>query len=123
METMTDKQIKEWIKSGYSEVADGGFSAKVMSSLPEKDVHMNYGWIVWLFGLFGALLAYLSGALEAFGKGVIEMVSLMPEWLASLFGTLAHQSRGNNDNLLILCILSVILFGVWMYETVICDNC
>ncbi len=123
METMTDKQIKEWIKGGYSEVADGGFSTKVMSNLPEKDVHVNYGWIVWLFGLFGALLAYLSGALEAFGKGVIEMVSLMPGWLASLFGTLAHKSRENNDNLLILCILSVILFGVWMYETVICDNC
>lgn len=59
METKeTDKMLKDFFGEHKQEIADNGFTNRVMRKLPEK---ADRSWIVWIFTCVGILLSLLLG--------------------------------------------------------------
>lgn len=57
MET-NDKLLNQFFSEQKQEIADNGFSNRVIQKLPEKSYR---GWIVWLFAAFGMAISIYFG--------------------------------------------------------------
>lgn len=68
MET-NDKMLKDFFSANKTEIADNGFSKRVMRQLPEP---ADKSWIVWLFASLGLVLTILLGV----QNGVLEQILL-----------------------------------------------
>lgn len=62
-----DKMLKDFFCNGKQEIADNGFSQRVMQKLPEQP---NRDWIVWAFACVGILLTMVFG----FYAGSIQLL-------------------------------------------------
>jgi hypothetical protein len=71
METnKTDKLLKDFFSEHKQEIADNGFTQRVMRQLPE---HADRGWIVWIFAAIGMAITIYLGITT----GLIEQVMLI----------------------------------------------
>lgn len=53
-----DEMLKKFFSENRTEIADNGFSKKVMQKIPQEQ---NREWIVWVFAIVGmALTSYLA---------------------------------------------------------------
>ena len=50
--------LKSFFDENKTEIADNGFSKKVLKQIPETP---NHEWIVWVFAAFGAAISLLLG--------------------------------------------------------------
>lgn len=72
MET-NDKLLKEFFSEHKTEIADNGFSERVVQKLPEQ---ADRSWIVWIFASIGFLLTVLLGV----ENGVVqEMLHILQQ--------------------------------------------
>ena len=53
-----DKLLKDFFSSYKQEIADNGFTARVMQRLPEQTYR---GWIVWIFAAIGMAITFYIG--------------------------------------------------------------
>ena len=53
-----DKLLKDFFSSYKQEIADNGFTARVMQRLPEETYR---GWIVWIFAAIGMAITFYIG--------------------------------------------------------------
>ena len=58
METNNDKMLKDFFTNGKLEIADDGFTQRVMRKLPEQT---DRNWIVGAFACLGMTLAIILG--------------------------------------------------------------
>ena len=76
METNNDKMLKTFFAENKKEIADFGFSQRVMRKLPEQT---DRSWIVWIFTAIGIVLTLLLG----FQTGVIphtfRLLQIVPQ--------------------------------------------
>ena len=71
METnITDKVLKDFFNEHKQEIADNGFTHRVMRQLPE---HAYRGWIVWIFAAVGMAITIYLGITF----GLVEQVLLL----------------------------------------------
>lgn len=68
--TNTDKMLKEFFSNQKQEIADNGFTKRVMHKLPEQADH---GWIVWIFAAIGMAISIYWGI----NSGLIEQLMLL----------------------------------------------
>lgn len=62
MSTISDKEIKHLFQAANEQVADNGFTKRVMKQIPNKS-RDSKPIIVWGFGIVGFIIALFSGAL------------------------------------------------------------
>ena len=53
-----DKLLKDFFSGYKQEIADNGFTARVMQRLPEETYR---GWIVWIFAAIGMAITFYIG--------------------------------------------------------------
>jgi len=53
-----DKLLKDFFSGYKQEIADNGFTARVMQRLPEETYR---GWIIWIFAAIGMALTFYIG--------------------------------------------------------------
>jgi len=71
METnKNDKLLKDFFSEYKQDIADNGFTQRVMRSLPEEAYR---GWIVWIFAAIGMALTIYLGVTS----GTIEQILLL----------------------------------------------
>jgi len=71
METnKNDKLLKDFFSDHKQEIADNGFSNRVMRRLPE---HADRGWIVWIFAALGMAITIYLGITS----GLVEQILLI----------------------------------------------
>ena len=71
METnKTDKLLKDFFSEHKQEIADNGFTQRVMRRLPE---HADRSWIVWIFAAIGMAISLYIGI----NSGLIEQIMLL----------------------------------------------
>ena len=71
METnKTDKLLKDFFSEHKQEIADNGFTQRVMRRLPEEAYR---GWIVWIFAALGMAITIYFGIT----LGLIEQIMLL----------------------------------------------
>lgn len=76
METnKTDKMLQAFFKENKHEIADNGFSKRVMTKLPEQK---DSGWIVWLFGALGMTISLYLGLTEGVFNQLIIIIEKIP---------------------------------------------
>ena len=64
METnKTDKLLKDFFSENKHEIADDGFTQRVMHRLPD---HVDQGWIVWIFAALGMAISLYLGITSGF---------------------------------------------------------
>lgn len=63
--TDTDKMLKDFFSERKQEIADNGFTQRVMRRLPEQP---DRSWIVWVFACIGMMLSLYLG----FSSGAIQ---------------------------------------------------
>lgn len=68
MET-NDKLLKDFFSEHKQEIADKGFSQRVMRKLPEQ---ADRRWIVWIFASIGFLLTFLLGVENGALKEIVH---------------------------------------------------
>src|ERR1035437_9629355 len=70
METnITDNMLKTFFSENKQEIADNGFTQRLMQNLPEQ---ADRGWIVWVFAAIGMALSIYLGITS----GLIEYILL-----------------------------------------------
>ena len=69
MET-NDKLLKDFFGEHKQEIADNGFTRRVMRKLPET---ADRGWIVWVFAAIGMALSIYMGI----SSGLVEQIMLL----------------------------------------------
>jgi hypothetical protein len=69
MET-TDKLLKDFFSQNKKEIADNGFTRRVMRKLPEQ---ADRSWIVWVFAAIGMAISIYLGIYS----GLIEQIMLV----------------------------------------------
>jgi fatty acid desaturase len=69
MET-TDKLLKDFFSQNKKEIADNGFTQRVMRKLPEQ---ADSSWIVWVFAAIGMAITIYLGI----SSGIIEQIMLL----------------------------------------------
>ena len=69
MET-NDKLLKDFFGENKKEIADNGFTHRVMRKLPET---ADRGWIVWVFAAIGMALSIYMGI----SSGLVEQIILL----------------------------------------------
>jgi fatty acid desaturase len=71
METnTTDDMLKNFFSENKQEIADNGFTQRVMRHLPEQADH---SWIVWIFAAIGMAISIYLGI----NFGLIEHIMLL----------------------------------------------
>lgn len=71
METnKSDKLLKDFFSEHKQEIADNGFTQRVMRQLPE---HADRGWIVWIFAAFGMAITIYLGITT----GLVEQILIL----------------------------------------------
>lgn len=76
METNNDKMLKEFFGEQKKEIADFGFSQRVMRKLPEQT---DRSWIVGLFAGIGFALALFLGLQTGLIQYVFRLVQIIPQ--------------------------------------------
>jgi len=69
MET-NDKLLKDFFSQNKQEIADNGFTRRVMRKLPEQ---ADRSWIVWVFAAIGMAISIYLGIYS----GLIEQIMLV----------------------------------------------
>ena len=69
MET-NDKLLKDFFSQNKQEIADNGFTRRVMRKLPEQ---ADRSWVVWVFAAIGMALTIYLGI----NSGLIEQIMLL----------------------------------------------
>lgn len=69
MET-NDKLLKDFFSQNKKEIADNGFTRRVMRKLPEQ---ADRSWIVWVFAAIGMAISIYLGIYS----GLIEQIMLV----------------------------------------------
>ena len=65
-----DRMLKDYFSVYKQELADNGFTQRLMRSLPE---HADRSWIVWIFAAIGATISLYLGI----NSGLIEQIMLL----------------------------------------------
>jgi len=66
----TDKLLKDFFSQNKKEIADNGFTRRVMRKLPEQ---ADRSWIVWVFAAIGMAISIYLGIYS----GLIEQIMLV----------------------------------------------
>ncbi len=69
MET-NDKLLKDFFGEQKQEIADNGFTRRVMQKLPEQ---ADRGWIVWIFAAIGMAISIYLGL----SSGLMEQILIL----------------------------------------------
>jgi hypothetical protein len=69
METNKDKLLEDFFSDHKQEIADNGFTRRVMRQLPEQADH---SWIVWVFAAIGMAISIYLG----FSSGLVGHIML-----------------------------------------------
>jgi hypothetical protein len=75
MET-NDKLLNDFFSQNKKEIADNGFTGRVMRKLPET---VDRGWIVWVFAAIGMAISLYLGITSGFFEHIMlltERVSI-----------------------------------------------
>jgi O-antigen/teichoic acid export membrane protein len=75
MET-NDQMLKDFFSENKKEIADFGFSQRVMRKLPEQ---RDRSWIVWLFTSIGIALTLLVGMYSGIIPYLFRYVQIIPK--------------------------------------------
>jgi hypothetical protein len=76
METKNkDKLLKDFFSSYKQEIADNGFTARVMQRLPEQTYR---GWIVWIFAAIGMAITFYIGLQSGFVDQLLVLLKHVP---------------------------------------------
>jgi fatty acid desaturase len=78
METNNDNMLKDFFSENKKEIADFGFSQRVMRKLPEQ---RDRSWIMWLFAAVGIVLTLLLGLYT----GVVQYLFLLVQVIPQIF--------------------------------------
>ena len=65
-----DKLLKDFFSEHKQEIADNGFTQRLMRRLPED---ADRSWIVWIFAAIGATISIYMGI----NSGLIEQIMLL----------------------------------------------
>jgi len=76
MEINNDKLLKDFFGENKKEIADFGFSQRVMRKLPETTDH---SWIVWIFGAIGMVLTFLAGLQIGVIQYLFRLFQIIPQ--------------------------------------------
>jgi uncharacterized membrane-anchored protein len=87
METNNDKMLKDFFSDNKKEIADFGFSQRVMRKLPEQ---ADRSWIMWLFAGIGIVLTLLLGLFTGLIQYVFLYLQIIPQ-LYILIGVLGFS--------------------------------
>ena len=72
METnMTDKLLKDFFRENKHDIADNGFTRRVMLSIPD---HTDRGWIVWIFAAIGMAISLYLGITSGFIDQILTIL-------------------------------------------------
>jgi hypothetical protein len=75
MET-NDKMLKDFFGENKKEIADFGFTQRVMRKLPEQQ---DRSWIMWLFASIGIALTLLLGLYSGLFEYLFRYVQIIPK--------------------------------------------
>lgn len=106
MET-DDKLLKQFLSEQKQEIADRGFSRKVMRNLPDRTNRIAQWWTI-AFSLIAAVLYVVFGGLKA-----------TLDTLHEVFASMVQQGETNFDpkTLLIVAIVLVVIGANKIYST------
>jgi len=76
METNNDKLLKDFFSENKKEIADFGFSQRVMRKLPKQT---DRSWIVWLFAGIGFAFALLLGLQTGLVQYTFRIIQIIPQ--------------------------------------------
>jgi predicted membrane-bound dolichyl-phosphate-mannose-protein mannosyltransferase len=96
METNNNKVLKDFFGENKKEIADFGFSQRVMRKLPAQ---ADRSWIMWLFAGIGMALTILLGLYTGLIQYVFLVVQIIPQ-LYILIGVLSFSVIGGTAVLL-----------------------
>lgn len=89
MET-NDKMLKDFFGENKKEIADFGFTQRVMRKLPEQ---RDRSWIMWLFAGIGIVLTLLLGLYTGVVQYLFLYLQIIPQ-IFILIGVLAFSLIG-----------------------------
>jgi len=70
-----DKLLKDFFSDHKNEIADNGFTRRVMGSLPDDAYR---GWIVWIFAAIGMALTIYLGVTSGMVDQIILLLKQIP---------------------------------------------
>ncbi|HEY5589975.1 MAG TPA: DUF5056 domain-containing protein [Paludibacter sp.] len=73
--TKTDKMLKDFFSERKQEIADNGFTQRVIRKLPEQT---DRGWIVWIFTAIGMAISIYLGI----NSGLIQNILMYMEHIS-----------------------------------------
>jgi len=102
METnMTDKLLKDFFSENKHEIADNGFTRRVMINLPD---HADRVWIVWIFAAIGMAISLYLGITTGFIDQILIILKHVPFYYIiggifcfPLVGTAGYYFTQNNN--------------------------
>jgi hypothetical protein len=79
-----DKMLKNYFDENKIEIADNGFSNRVMRQLPNK---ANKDWIVWVFAAIGMMFSLYFGLSTGLIQNILLVITKIPIYyfLAGVF--------------------------------------
>ncbi|MFT3752391.1 MAG: DUF5056 domain-containing protein [Paludibacter sp.] len=89
MET-NDNMLKDFFSENKKEIADFGFTQRVMRKLPEQ---RDRSWIMWLFAAIGIVLTLLLGLYTGLVQYLFLYLQIIPQ-IFILIGVLAFSLVG-----------------------------
>ena len=106
METnKTDNLLKGFFSDYKQEIADNGFTQRVMQKLPEQTYR---GWIVWIFAALGMAITIYLGITIGLIEQIVSLMKHVPVYylIAGIFcfplvGTAGFYFSQNKDYRLI----------------------
>jgi hypothetical protein len=96
METNSDNMLRDFFSENKKEIADFGFSQRVMRKLPEQ---ADRSWIMWLFAGIGIVLTLLLGLYTGLIQYAFLLVQIIPQ-LYILIGVISFSVVGGTVVLL-----------------------
>ena len=71
----TDIMLKKFFSDQKKEIADNGFSSRVIQRLPEQK---DRSWIVWVFALVGMTISLLVGIRSGLFQNLMAYITHIP---------------------------------------------
>jgi len=90
METNNDNMLRDFFSENKKEIADFGFSHRVMRKLPEQ---ADRSWIMWLFAGIGIVLTLLLGLYTGLIQYAFLFIQIIPQ-LYILIGVISFSVVG-----------------------------